>query len=247
MPGQAFNWDFFLSHAGADMPPAKQLFNLLKPRARVFLDDDCLDYGDDWDQKLASALDSAQIIVVMVSAQTDKAYYEGEEIATAIQLTRQSAGERRVVPLYLDDGCPTPFGLRRKHSIYLTKAGTMEIVAERLLIVLQKTRSGEIKLIERQEIALGNLTGSSGKEQLAGLREITSVYRPILIALMVMIAVTLGLMGFCLLSPALADERGLILPILVSTLALMLASLMVVFVKSLNIAREVAYSVYRRQ
>jgi hypothetical protein len=246
MSEQAYEWDFFLSHAGPDMPTAKDLFNLMKPRAHVFLDADGLDPGDNWDQELAAALDGAQIIVVMISARTDKAYYESEEIATAIQLTRESNGERRVVPLYLNDECKVPFGLRRKHSIYLTKAGTLEAVADSLLVVLEKTRTGEIKLIEKQENALSGLTSNSGKERLEGLRDLTNLYRPIMVALLVMIVITMGLMGFCMLSSSLADDRGLILSVLVSTLALMLASLMLVFVKSLSFARDVAHSVYQR-
>jgi len=247
MPARIYDWDFFLSHAGADEKTADQLFTLLEPCSKVFLDTRCLVYGSDWDTQLAAALNSALVIVIMVSARTDEAYYEGEEIATAIHLTRQSAGERRVVPIYLDDECDTPFGLRRKHSIYLAKAGSIEVVSDCLLTVLKKTKSGEIKLVEKQENALREITTGSGKDRLAGLQEVTAVYRPILIALLIMIGITLGLMTFCLIAPWVAQDRGLILPILASTLALMLTSLMIVFTKSLNVARDIAHSAFQRQ
>jgi len=246
MPVRAYNWDFFLSHAGADAETAEQLFALLKPHARVFLDTQCLVPGDDWDTQLAAAIDSTLIVVVMVSARSEQAYYEGEEIATAIQLTRQSEGQRRVVPIYLDDQCTAPFGLRRKHSLYLTKAGSLEVVADSLLVVFQKTQSGEIKLVEKQAAALNEITAGKGKDRLAGLREITAVYRPIQIALLAMIGVTLGLMIFALLSPLVAADRGLVLSVLASTIVLMLIALVFVFIKSMDVARDIARSAFQR-
>jgi hypothetical protein len=42
-------WDVFLAHAGADRDVAEQLFALLDPPARVFLDSKRLVPGDDWD------------------------------------------------------------------------------------------------------------------------------------------------------------------------------------------------------
>jgi len=103
MPEATTNWDFFLAHAGADLPAAEQLYVLLQPRARVFLDKHCLLLGDDWDQELAAAQRGSRITVVLVSSRTEIAYYEREEIAAAIDLARRNKQAHRVVPVYLDD------------------------------------------------------------------------------------------------------------------------------------------------
>lgn len=45
-------WDFFLAHSSADKDTALFLFELLKKKARVFLDSERLLPGDDWDSEL---------------------------------------------------------------------------------------------------------------------------------------------------------------------------------------------------
>lgn len=241
MPEPTYNWDFFLSHAGADTDSADQLYVLLAGQSAVFLDARCLELGDDWDTRLATALSKARVIVVLVSARTDQAYYEGEEIATAIQLVRQNSGQQRVVPLYLDDQCPTPFGLHRKHSLYLTKAGSLRAVADRLLGLLAKIRAGELKqveIIESHEIALAKISTGSAKEKLSGYKEVTWMFRSLVPVLCVMLVILLVLMAGVLITDKFKDTQLLALSVFGGLFAAILFSLMIIVYKSINIAIE---------
>ena len=118
-----YEWDFFIAHAGPDKVIAEQLYDLLKDNARPFVDSRSLQLGVDWDIKLRNAQQRSLVTVVLISSSTEKAYYQREEIASAIALAR-SNDERRVVPIYLDGEAATsdsiPYGLRLKHGITLS-------------------------------------------------------------------------------------------------------------------------------
>ncbi len=128
-----WRWDFFLAHAGPDAPIAERLHDLLAGWGRrVFLDNRTLRPGDDWDLALRQAQRDSRVTVVLVSARTDQAYYQREEIAAAIDLARRHG--RRVVPVYLpgSDRDAVPYGLRLKHGLTVEDAGDLQPVAERL-------------------------------------------------------------------------------------------------------------------
>jgi len=94
-------WDFFLAHAGADKEVAELLYDYLSERSRVFLDSHCIGLGDDWDATLAAAQRKSLVTVVLVSTHTDNAYYQREEVATAVALARENPASHRVIPLYV--------------------------------------------------------------------------------------------------------------------------------------------------
>ena len=131
---QLIEWDFFIAHASADRGPAEALYELLKP-AKVFLDTKSLLLGDEWDRELPLAQSRSRITVVLVSSNTDQAYYESEEIASAIILGRQDKSKHRVVPVFLDDRpdeTKVPYGLLRKHGVYVSREGGLEAVSIKL-------------------------------------------------------------------------------------------------------------------
>src|SRR6185295_5258640 len=97
-----YQWDFFVAHAGPDRESAERIYDLLAPHCRVFLDTRCILPGDNWDQTLSRAQRSTRITLVLVSARTGDAYYEREEIATAIALARENENWHRVVPIFLE-------------------------------------------------------------------------------------------------------------------------------------------------
>jgi hypothetical protein len=135
-------WDFFLAHAGTDKKAAEALYDLLSPHFKVFLDSRCLLPGDDWDQEIALAQRKSTITIVLVSSQTEKAYYQREEIAAAIDMARRDKEKHRVVPIFLDvrpsTGNEIPYGLRLKHGLSAPDIGGLEEVARRLKTLLQK-------------------------------------------------------------------------------------------------------------
>jgi len=147
MSNELYDWDFFIAHASADEAAAENLYDVLDPRSRVFLDSRRLVPGDNWDEVLTSAQRSSLITVVLVSSNTGRAYYEREEIAAALELARSDKDKHRVVPLYLygagihDAG--VPYGLRLKHSIQLSKKLGLREAAERLLLALKVMKENE--------------------------------------------------------------------------------------------------------
>jgi hypothetical protein len=99
-----FKWDFFLAHAGADLEAARKLKRELEPPAEVFLDADDISLGQNWDRVLAEALRSSLIHVIIVSPNTEEAYYQCEEIAVAIQMDVLACASSFIAPYF--DGEP---------------------------------------------------------------------------------------------------------------------------------------------
>ena len=138
---QEWDWDFFIAHAGPDKELAEQLYDLLAPSARVFLDSRCLKLGDNWDEALGSAQDRALVTVVLVTDKTEDAYYEREEIANAIKLARSAPNAHRVVPLVLNTSpaspVKVPYGLRLKHGLSIAAPQELANAATQLISLLQ--------------------------------------------------------------------------------------------------------------
>lgn len=127
---------------------AERLYDLMAG-ARVFLDSRCLELGDDWDTSLADAQRTSRVTVVLVSSNTEKAYYEREEVAAAIALARDEGEAHRVVPVYLDSSLDSseasrqrvPYGLRLKHGLHLSDELTLSDAANQLLSLLHRLRA----------------------------------------------------------------------------------------------------------
>jgi uncharacterized protein YjbI with pentapeptide repeats len=113
---------------------------MLSQTSRVFLDSICLLAGENWDDALSQAQRLSLITVVLISRNTGDAYYQREEIATAIEMSRAEASPHRVVPVLLEDvrNADVPYGLRRKHSIALDSRG-LQAVAAALTDVLARS------------------------------------------------------------------------------------------------------------
>ena len=248
MPEERYKWDFFLAHAGADLSAAEQLYVLLEPHSKVFLDSRCLMLGDDWDQELALAQSNSLVSVVLVSSRTDNAYYQREEIAAAIDMARRNREDHRVVPVYLDNALAErsaiPYGLRLKHGLSVAETGDFQQVAGRLIDLLKKLEGNRDRregIVQSQKNALTKITEGSGKERLDGMQEITKIFRPVVRALLSILIISVILIAFCLLTPSLGEklDRALAISILASMCAITLACLMLVFMKSINVAREI--------
>ena len=137
-PKPGHHWDIYLSYAHRDAATsARELHDhllRLKPDITVFLDAIALTLGVDWDSALKAALESARLVAVLVSPATEQAYYQREEVITAIDLARKNP-DMRVIPIYLEERSykSPPLGLRLKQSISVDKVGGLETVARELL------------------------------------------------------------------------------------------------------------------
>jgi hypothetical protein len=137
----SLEWDFFIAHSSADAECAEELYAHLSEKAKVFLDEKSLLLGDDWDRKLADAQRATLITLVLVSSRTERAYYQREEIAAAVELARHDEYRHRIIPIYLHDEVDIPYGLRLKHGLYLSTHRSLARVAARLLDELPKVKA----------------------------------------------------------------------------------------------------------
>ena len=144
LSGTALKWDFFIAHAKADEATAELLYDMMAS-ARVFLDSRCLELGDNWDISLPKAQSESRVTVVLISSNTEQAYYEREEVAAAIAMARKKGEAHRVVPIYLDSNAAShdfvPYGLRLKQGLYLSDKLTLSDAANKLLSLLKRLRA----------------------------------------------------------------------------------------------------------
>ncbi len=158
-------WDVFIAYPGPERDAAGELYAALRQGGtRVFLDHECVGLGDPWAVVLAAAQRAARVTAVLVSKRSDRAFYQREEIAQAIELWRQDPKCHRVVPIYLDEDADPPYGLRAIHGLTVASAGGMAAVARRLL-----------PLVGREEEASMNAVGSARAMPLPSRR---SPFRP---------------------------------------------------------------------
>lgn len=125
------HWDIFLAYSAQERAVAETLCAALSSNHRVFFDQKCLLPGDDWDTTLANAQREASVTVVLVSGNTETAYYQREEVASAIQMAREDADAHRVVPVLIGDVAPAalPYGLRLKQALSMELGREAEVAA----------------------------------------------------------------------------------------------------------------------
>lgn len=240
------DWDFFLAHAGPDLDIARSLKRALDPPAKAFLDEENLALGDDFDLELAEAQQSALISVVIVSPNTERAYYEREEIAAAIQMAREDPHTHRVVPVFFSKNQiasrEIPYGLRLKHSLRVPDSGDLTEAGKRLLETLTLMKRFEAKkddVIADQRAAIPKITSGTA-DSLAGLAEITRFVRPLLKTLLVLFVLVMASLIACLLLPYFADVRPLLATVFGSLCALLLASILWLTARSFSYAQQIA-------
>jgi hypothetical protein len=241
-----FDWDFFLAHAGADLEAARNLKRHLDPPAKVFLDDTDLALGSVWSRELAEALESSLIHIILISPNSEEAYYQSEEIAVAIQLAREDPHTRRVIPVYLNSrGVPksVPYGLKTRHGLSVADEKDLASAKERLLQTLAEIRRleekrGEVVAVQRE--AVERIVSGGNAELLAGLNEVTRFVRPLLKTLLALFALAFAGLLAALLLPSLAGERVLLVTVFGSLCALLLAAVLWLTARSLSYAQQIA-------
>lgn len=251
-------WDFFLAHAGTDRDSAEKLYGLLAGEAKVFLDSKCLQWGDNWPRAIAEAQRNSFITVVLISGGTDKAYYEQEEIAAAIEMARQDSEKHRVVPVYLTGEVDSvPYGLKAKHGMIVSELGGLEGTAESLLQLLRSLKNVETGT-NREDATPANEEGSPSRRKdtagvngnrlarpaetrygAVGVSEISKILRPIIAVLLFIVCISVMAMITCIAVPSVRNGIDLRLALsgLGSISTLSIGSLTFVFNKFLSAAR----------
>jgi hypothetical protein len=134
-------WDFFIAYASSDGEYAERLYDLLCSEARVFIDSRSLNPGDDWATVLPASQCAARVTVVLISSDTCTAYFQREEILSAIELSRK--GDHRVVPVYIGRAQVSdnvPYGLRLKQALFAPTKVELDEVADQLLQLRRSRR-----------------------------------------------------------------------------------------------------------
>lgn len=127
-----YDWDFFVAHAAADTELAELLFAFLQPHCRVFLDSKTLRPGDLWDERLSAAQRASRATIVIISSHSEQAHYELAEIVAAIQMSRDTQGGHKVIPVIVGVISP-PYGLQRFQAIRVPGTGSIAEAATAIL------------------------------------------------------------------------------------------------------------------
>src|SRR6516164_544509 len=139
--GMDAQWDCFVAYPAARRAMAEQLADLLARRVRVFLDVRALQPGDNWQRAIPAALEGACVTVVLVAPETERAFYEQEELAHAVDRARSDEAHRRVVPVFLGDATPkasVPYGLRTKHGYVVASPADLARAADRIATLVEE-------------------------------------------------------------------------------------------------------------
>jgi hypothetical protein len=143
-----YRWDILISYAKPDRQAAIDLYNELESGCRVFLDVECLDPGSRFDEQIPRAQKSARITASIISSNTKDAYYQRDEIALAINLSRQDAAGHWLVPIYLNDpislDVEITFGFNRIVGLIFTKSSGWPYIAQKLLDFIERIKSSSI-------------------------------------------------------------------------------------------------------
>lgn len=229
---------------------AERLYDLLSPHANVFLDSRSLLEGDNWDEELARAQRNSLVTVVLVSPNTEQAYYQREEIAAAIDMARKNKDAHRVVPLYwkdqLDAQPDIPYGLRLKHGMFASGPDELPRIAERLITLRQKLAQRDKKvaaLVQTQQQALSQVTSGGYKERFEAARAVMEIFPGARVILVIIILTLLSAMVACLLFAVFTRSFDVTiqaaLAILGCLCALAVSCLMLMWNKSVNLARDI--------
>lgn len=175
-------WDFFIAYSNSDYKEAKKLYEKLKPRSKPFLDKDSIGINEDWDIALPNAQKESKATIVLISANTKNAYYQREEIANAIYLSREEKSTHEIIPIYLEGvnvNQNVPYGLRLKPGLKYGELTDQEIVS-RLLSTIEstnKTSFYDSNLIWSSEIPAIPLHFVGRKEEKHQLKDNLGLYK----------------------------------------------------------------------
>ena len=130
----------FLCHSSADKPTVRELYQRLNAEGwiDIWLDEEKLLPGQDWDYEIEKALDNSDAIIVALSTSlVSKEGHVQKELRFVLDLALEKPeGTVFVFPVRLDD-CELPRGLRSKQSVDYFPAEAREKAYFRLRLGLE--------------------------------------------------------------------------------------------------------------
>ena len=117
--------NIFLIHAHSDRETVRRLYQrLVRDRLNVWLDEERLQPGQDWQQEIRNALLKCDVVIVCLTRNFDKQHgYRHEELKLALEKANFiPSDEVFIIPARLKQ-CDMPESLRHLHRVDLFKAG----------------------------------------------------------------------------------------------------------------------------
>lgn len=111
-PGD-YEWDTFIIHGSGDRVAARAVWEtLVRHNISSFLDKASLRPGDDWPRRLLAGLQRTRVFVVIIGPGAAQGWYNHDELARAVQLTREDP-RRALIPVLFDGATMVdlPYGL----------------------------------------------------------------------------------------------------------------------------------------
>jgi formylglycine-generating enzyme required for sulfatase activity len=145
----------FLCHSSSDKPTVRELYQKLSAEGwvDVWLDEEKILPGQDWDYEIDGALDNSDAVIVTLSTDSvSKEGYVQKELRFALDIALEKPeGTIFILPVRLDD-CERPRRLRsiqgidyfppeRRESVYARLRRSLELRAKALGIVTEKAES----------------------------------------------------------------------------------------------------------
>lgn len=163
------NIKIFLCHASNDKPKARILYNMLLQYEglNVWLDDENLLPGQDWDMEIRNAVGDSDIVIVCLSKDSvTKAGYIQKELRIILDTALEKPeGTIFIIPIRLD-GCQIPRKLQLLHYIdFFPRNNMKRAVGKILMSIKQKkmkdghsnTRSFKKRAKKSQELIIGDM------------------------------------------------------------------------------------------
>ena len=231
LAGQEF--DFVLVHDAPDLDQARRLSALLPPGRSCLASRDSEMEALDFKAEHFSSL----LTVVLVSARTPPDFFDSPSVARAIEQHHRAGVGHRLIVLYLDERPPLE-RLRPFTSLFLHRLGSLEMVASQLVSDVRHLRNWDDRTVLPYRHALSRLEGRGVGERARAVAQITDVYLPFVLVLLVMFTLCTG--GIIWVLCVGGGNVQLAVTILGSLDAAVIALLAVVFIKSLNLAERIA-------
>lgn len=111
------HYDIFIAYSSQDRALADSLYDALHAVGeRVFLDHRSVRLGDDWAPAILHALNSALVVIVLLTTRSGQSFFVQEEVNIALRQAIEAPGRKRVIPVFVDDVDP-PYGLSGKQGV----------------------------------------------------------------------------------------------------------------------------------
>lgn len=101
----------FLSYARADLTPAREIAAALRAAGCSVWTDEQVRPGRDWRREIERQIDRADVVLVLVSAESYRSRYVRAELA------RAERKAKRIVPLLIEEGSDMPLSIERLQRV----------------------------------------------------------------------------------------------------------------------------------